>query len=1014
LLRGLLAGLALLLPIVVQARTIRLRPPDGTRHVARLAWYSPADTVLASGWFALGDDPSLEGAGQALLRNLGLLAQPEGEAAPADTEAVLREVLEEAQARRVAQAILDAADEEPADLFGLRPIEEIQWVRCFDPAPGETLRYVVHGVYTAEEIASLKAAAVRLARAYLEGSRIPAVDVSSLPPSRSLVIEVSRDPLPSGPGLEFGDAPDPDPRDCDRGVYPPEICAFRYPSRLASDGARHMDPNVAWLGWDASTEAESRQIDRDDDDGLRDGIVSVHNERWDGLLYLNVLIDQAGDGDWDDPEDWVQRNVALEIPKGESRTERVETAVGRWFRITLTGRPLVDYDGRGDFDIGETEDYFIRPREGEASESLLVPYLPPDTVIVPREPGRPVPEDPRELPRRRIVTGPHAWPCRYHGGPCADCMREVCRRCYGEECLPIRAEALKKQKETVSLVKQLNELAAEFKAAKERDPEEASAIRSQWHTLREKLRKLDAEIAALGEQVEKCAKRCQQQAVAECRQACSGYEPGERFPATLPDRFCREETAGWTNPALDDPDKKRKAIAALTKGKPREGALRFLLWKMQAATDPRSLEARRTGVRRSAFSLDSGTRTVRLPATPWFEPRERVGEDCCRWVEVRRALVIRYRLVLEGWRYDFDFLLTVLDLNALREHQRNVLEQLYWILPGEGTTTTLGRVWGSLVKAVWSLGYGDYGSAASHLATGVGNLLGGAAETVTGAVGNIYSAGTALGKMVAHYADEIRGLMNRMKEYESVEPATIQYMGNYVYAVRVKGTRMVPVKLCFIPEDAYYEIEGEKTVGTFPCGMGTAQVARAVRQGVTRACEGAAPQPPEEGDVSLIDVIPGYGNNPFDPEDPLAGERPREGGDEGGEHPVEPCSAGPVERDEEYLGVAFYYNEQTGECIALPGLAEEPPGFPGYLLFIYPPYEDTPAHLLVGNSYWSLVSASAGVVTPGQFGSVEEIPTDTPVELVLRCDMCAGSPLYQCTLIVGATTAEIRDFRRME
>ncbi|MBI2855843.1 MAG: hypothetical protein HYX93_03240, partial [Chloroflexi bacterium] len=109
---------------------------------------------------------------------------------------------------------------------------------------------------------------------------------------------------PPPPMWDFGDAPDPF-------VPPPD-----FPSRLASDGARHQDPFTAFLGnlvtGCASVEVDSKQVNKDDcDDGLR-GIAplkfEVANANFNGDLYVNALSDLNGDGDWADTGEWVLKN----------------------------------------------------------------------------------------------------------------------------------------------------------------------------------------------------------------------------------------------------------------------------------------------------------------------------------------------------------------------------------------------------------------------------------------------------------------------------------------------------------------------------------------------------------------------------------------------------------------------------------------------------------------------------------------------------------------------------------
>jgi len=160
------------------------------------------------------------------------------------------------------------------------------------------------------------------------------------------------DKPPSDCGPDFGDADDPP-----------------YPTLLASDGARHLDICRAWLGsWvDAENEADVSNADRYDDGLLSRAPITVRvsNWNWNGYLYLNALIDGNADGDWEDAGEWALRNLPVSVPKGKSKSVESDSVWDgeTWLRLTLTGGPLTDYAGKGEFAIGETEDYpFLKHR----------------------------------------------------------------------------------------------------------------------------------------------------------------------------------------------------------------------------------------------------------------------------------------------------------------------------------------------------------------------------------------------------------------------------------------------------------------------------------------------------------------------------------------------------------------------------------------------------------------------------------------------------------------------------
>src|SRR3989304_2953719 len=157
------------------------------------------------------------------------------------------------------------------------------------------------------------------------------------------------------PKFDFGDAPDP-----------------KFPSLLASNGARHNDITKAWFGKAVDNETDSKQINVDPfDDGLvsiSPIIFGVTNKDWDGRLYVNILIDFNQDGDWEnatsngpDPGEWAVKNMQVVVPKNSMKTFVANVSLPEeiWMRMTLTDVPLSNYFGEGEFKMGETEDYYI-------------------------------------------------------------------------------------------------------------------------------------------------------------------------------------------------------------------------------------------------------------------------------------------------------------------------------------------------------------------------------------------------------------------------------------------------------------------------------------------------------------------------------------------------------------------------------------------------------------------------------------------------------------------------------
>jgi hypothetical protein len=185
------------------------------------------------------------------------------------------------------------------------------------------------------------------------------------------------------PAWDFGDAPDPG-----------------FPSREASDGAKHSTISFEWLGDVVDAEADSRQVDGDrHDDGIVVGeLVACAENRLEvritvqgrqnaqhpydaqHLLYLNVLVDWDGSGSWSGrvwcaeelfASEWAVRNLPIDVSSWPddvlSAVVPIEVTGGprtgqAWARFTLSYGEVVsgeDWDGRGSFTYGETEDYLI-------------------------------------------------------------------------------------------------------------------------------------------------------------------------------------------------------------------------------------------------------------------------------------------------------------------------------------------------------------------------------------------------------------------------------------------------------------------------------------------------------------------------------------------------------------------------------------------------------------------------------------------------------------------------------
>jgi hypothetical protein len=108
-----------------------------------------------------------------------------------------------------------------------------------------------------------------------------------------------------------------------------------------------------------------------------------------GPRYLNVVSDVDGDGRWKNhlfATEWVVRNARIDLPPGSSEVMRVTVGVhpfGKgpvWTRFTLSRDPVplntvsldAGWDGSGQFNYGETEDYLV-----DAGAPLDPTALPP-------------------------------------------------------------------------------------------------------------------------------------------------------------------------------------------------------------------------------------------------------------------------------------------------------------------------------------------------------------------------------------------------------------------------------------------------------------------------------------------------------------------------------------------------------------------------------------------------------------------------------------------------------------
>jgi len=220
------------------------------------------------------------------------------------------------------------------------------------------------------------------------------------------------------PSLDFGDAPDPD-----------------YPTRLASNGARHTVVGNVLLGKTITAEADAltnKSATADSDDGVT--FASALQPGWPASVavtastqgYLNAWIDFNGDGDFADAGEQVFFDTLLGAGANELTFEVPEDASpGTTFaRFRFNSRGLISYDGPAS--DGEVEDYaieisrFYEPYQTSGVTSLkwnqppsaidvANPYLFDAVTTVSTLDLHQIAADDFQLEAGRPITGIHWW-----------------------------------------------------------------------------------------------------------------------------------------------------------------------------------------------------------------------------------------------------------------------------------------------------------------------------------------------------------------------------------------------------------------------------------------------------------------------------------------------------------------------------------------------------------------------------------------------------------------------------
>lgn len=200
---------------------------------------------------------------------------------------------------------------------------------------------------------------------------------------------------------DFGDAPD------GAGAgYSNSATLGSFPSLAANGGPQHKRVRALVLGAGESAEGDSRQVDRDSDDGVepllkacsaKSELRTVINAarlpkrkaKARDTFYVNAWFDWNRDGDWEDDDDRCAPEWAIEnFPVSAAELERgilplaIQFAAGSqvkelWYRVTLTrNEPVAFADAggpAGGYAFGETEDYFVGGGGGDRFDAACKP-----------------------------------------------------------------------------------------------------------------------------------------------------------------------------------------------------------------------------------------------------------------------------------------------------------------------------------------------------------------------------------------------------------------------------------------------------------------------------------------------------------------------------------------------------------------------------------------------------------------------------------------------------------------
>ena len=203
------------------------------------------------------------------------------------------------------------------------------------------------------------------------------------------LLAIHASPALAAGGNDFGDAPD----GAKAGYLTAPKVVGHFPSKLASGGPRHAGVGSLRLGPTTTGEADSRQVNKDTDDGVSlaapkackkatlttaiGGSAAVAAGK---VVYVNAWFDWNRDGDWADSEgcapEWGVRNLPVAASTvGKAIMVPITITAGKqvkefWYRVTVTlDEVQIDPSGHGrsvPYLQGETEDYLFQgePRLG--------------------------------------------------------------------------------------------------------------------------------------------------------------------------------------------------------------------------------------------------------------------------------------------------------------------------------------------------------------------------------------------------------------------------------------------------------------------------------------------------------------------------------------------------------------------------------------------------------------------------------------------------------------------------